>query len=977
MSALLVIAVFGVSGSRSLDAGSQGGGLGHVLLLTPAGAVWAWGYNAEAQLGDNTRISRRIPAAVTGMGTVTAVAAGGSHSLALDSNGRIWAWGDNNLGAVGDGTTVDKLLPTQLALLNVVKIAAGGNHSMALRSNGDLYVWGKNTDSQLGLGNTTQQNGPVLLMSGVADIAAGGRHSAIVKTDGTAWAFGYNFNGQLGDGSTTLRSTPVQMSGVTSAVAVAAGSSHTLIRRSDDTVLAAGLNFYGQLGDGTTTQRTTAVSVIGLTSAVEIAAGNNHSFARLADGTVKAWGANSTGSLGDGSTTMRTSPVTVTGLPAVSSVGSGGTFGMATTASGAVYTWGSNAYGEQGDGTINTNVLVPHAISGANFDWNVATPTLNLASGTYFFNQTVTVTNVMTGVSMHYTTTGAEPTPSDTAIASGSTINVQTSQVVKVKAWKAGLPASDTAVRDYVLKVTTPTVSPGGSLYTTPKTVTLSTTTSGASLYYTVDGSTPTTSSASYSAPITISTGTVLKVLGAKAGWANSTEAPATYTFNFGTLTAPTVEPGAGPFTSGIDVTMSSSQSGATVRYTTNGSAPTTSSTAYTGPVALSASGTVKAKAFHPDYTASAETSRTYEVVTATPTFSLTAGTYAAGTAVVVSTSTPGASISYSVDGSVPTPSHPTLASGDAVVVGNSTLKAMAWKAGQSNSGAASATYAVTGHVAAPGLAGGTYHSVAMRSDGSLFAWGRNAGRELADGTTTMRLQPGVVGGVSGVAAITAGNGFTLARLLDGRVVGWGGNGSSELGDGTTTNPRVWPVAATGITSAVAIDAGSDHALAILADGTTMGWGRNNAGQIGDGTSTGRSTPTVVSGVTNAVAVSAGNGFSLAVTADGVAWSWGGNASGQLGTGNTTPRLTPGTVPGITNARAVASGNWTSYFLLTDGTVRSVGSNVGVAGAGGALGNGSYGGQTTTPVTVSGLTNVVQIAAGSAHGLALKTDRTV
>ena len=775
VSALLVAVVSGVSGSRSLDAGSQGGGLGHVLLVTPAGAVWAWGYNAEAQLGDNTRISRRIPAAVTGMGTVTAVAAGGSHSLALDSNGRIWAWGDNNLGAVGDGTTVDKLLPTQLALLDVVKIAAGGNHSMALRSNGDLYVWGKNTDSQLGLGNTTQQNSPVLLMSGVADIAAGGRHSAIVKNDGTAWAFGYNFNGQLGDGSTTLRSTPVQMSGVTSAVAVAAGSFHTLIRRSDDTLLAAGLNFYGQLGDGTSTQRTTAVSVTGLTNAVEIAAGDNHSFARLSDGTVKACGANSTGSLGDGTTTMRTSPVTVTGLPPAASVGSGGTFGMATTASGVVYTWGSNAYGEQGDGTINTNALVPHAISGANFDWNVATPTLNVASGTYFFNQTVTVTNVMTGVSMHYTTTGAEPTQSDTPIASGSTITVQTSQVVKVKAWKASMPASDTAVRHYVLKVTTPTVSPGGSLYTTPKAVTLSTTTSGSSLYYTVDGTTPTTSSTVYSAPITISTGTVLKVLGAKAGWANSAETQATYTFNFGTLTAPTVDPSAGPFTTSVDVTMASSQSGATVRYTTNGSTPTASSTAYTGPVPLSTSGTVKAKAFHSDYTASAETSRTYELVTATPTFSLAAGTYAAGTAVVVSTSTPGASISYSVDGSTPTASHPTLASGEAVVVGNATLKAMAWKAGQTNSGVATAAYSVTGHLTNPGVSGGGSHTVALRSDGAVFAWGRNAGRELADGTTTMRLQPVATDGVTGATAISVGEGFTLARLMDGRVVGWGG----------------------------------------------------------------------------------------------------------------------------------------------------------------------------------------------------------
>lgn len=342
-----------------------------------------------------------------------------------------------------------------------------------------------------------------------------------------------------------------------------------------------------------------------------------------------------------------------------------------------------------------------------------------------------------------------------------------------------------------------------------------------------------------------------------------------------------------------------------------------------------------------------------------------------------MSTSTPGASISYSTDGSAPTPSHPTLTSGDAVIVGNSTLKAMAWKVGQTNSGAASAAYSVTGHLTAPGVSGGGSHTVALRSDGTVFAWGRNAGRELADGTTTMRLQPVATGGVTGATAISVGEGFTLARLHDGRIVGWGANGFSQLGDGTTTNPRPWPVAATGITSAVAVDAGADHALAVLANGTAVGWGRNNAGQIGDGSTTGRPSPTTVTGLTNAVAVSAGSSFSLAVTADGTAWSWGGNGNGQLGTGNTTARSTPGTVPGLTNVRAVAAGTFTSYFLMADGTVRSAGSNAGGAGAGGALGNGTSGGQSTTPVTVSGLTNVVQIAAGSAHGLALKSDRTV
>lgn len=156
-----------------------------------------------------------------------------------------------------------------------------------------------------------------------------------------------------------------------------------------------------------------------------------------------------------------------------------------------------------------------------------------------------------------------------------------------------------------------------------------------------------------------------------------------------------------------------------------------------------------------------------------------------------------------------------------------------------------------------------------------------------------------------------------------------------------------------------------------------MGWGYNATGQIGDGTSMNRTLPTPVAGLAGVTGVSAGEGFSLAVTAGGTAWSWGANGNGQLGTGNTTGRSVPGQVVGLSSVAGVAAGSYTSYFLLTDGTVRSVGSNVGGIGAGGALGNGASGGQTLTPVAVTGLSTVVQIAAGSAHGVALKANGTV
>ena len=982
IGSLLGLALVVSAGVWGVRGGTQAGGLGHVVLNTPSGVVWTWANNSDGQLGNNSTTARRVPGSVAGLGTITAVAAGATHSLALDSTGLVWAWGDNTTyGALGDGSTTDRLIPVQLGLTSVTKIAAGGNHSLALRSTGELYVWGRNSNGQLGLADTTHRTAPTLLMSGVADMAAGASHSVFVKTDGTVWAMGLNSTGQLGDASTTQRTAPVQMTGVTSAVSVAAGGSHSLVRRSDGTLRAVGANTWGQLGDASQTQRTTAVSVTGISTAVEIAAGTTHSYARLADGTVKSWGSNGSYELGDNTQTTRTSPVTVTGLASIGGIGAGQSFGIAVSTTGVVYTWGSNGYGEQGDGTITTPAPVPHAISGANYDWKVATPTVNLATGTYFANQTVTVQNVMSGAGfeMHYTTTGVEPTLADPAVAHLGTISITQSQTLKVKAWKSPMPPSDTTTRVYTLQVTAPTVTPnGGTNLTTTQNVVLSTTTPGATVRYTTDGSTPTAASPAYASPIPISTYTVLKAIGFKTGWNDSTQSAPAFSFNYGTLAAPTVTPTAGPYTTSVAVTMSSPQSGATIRYTTNGTTPIASSTAYTGPVTLTATTTIKAKVFHPDYVTSAETSRAYELVTAAPTFSLAPGSYAAGTAVTVSTATPGATINYTLDGAEPLVTHPTIATGASLVIGNFTLKAKAWASGQTSSPTASATYTVTGASATPAVSGGNYHSIALRGDGTVFGWGLNTGRQLADGTTTSRPLPVATGGITGVTAISVGANFTLARLSDGRVAAWGSPVSGRLGNGNTGLTPTWPVFATGITTAVAVEAGESHALAVLADGTARGWGTNGAGQVGDGTSgTDRTTPVVVSGLSALAAVSAGGSHSLAVKTDGTAWSWGSNQFGQLGTGNTTARTTPGAVTGVTGVAAVAAGGSTSYFLLSDGTVRSVGLHNSNGLTTGMLGDGSSVGMVTTPVTVSGLTSVTQIAAGQSHALALKSDSTV
>ena len=199
------------------------------------------------------------------------IAGGYAHSLRLRSDGTVWAWGNNANGQLGDGSTTERHTPVPASgLAGVVAIAAGQLHSLALKSDGTVWAWGYNYYGQLGDGSTTDRWGPVPVsgLAGVVAIAAGDWHSLALKSDGTVWAWGYNVAGELGDGSTTQRTAPVPVSGLTGMVAIGGGLYHSLALKSDGTVWAWGWNYFGQLGDGTTTQRLTPVPVSGLAGVV-------------------------------------------------------------------------------------------------------------------------------------------------------------------------------------------------------------------------------------------------------------------------------------------------------------------------------------------------------------------------------------------------------------------------------------------------------------------------------------------------------------------------------------------------------------------------------------------------------------------------------------------------------------------------------------------------------------------------------------
>jgi hypothetical protein len=283
---------------------------------------------------------------------------------------------------------------------------------------------------------------------------------------------------------------------------------------------------------------------------------------------------------------------------------------------------------------------------------------------------------------------------------------------------------------------------------------------------------------------------------------------------------------------------------------------------------------------------------------------------------------------------------------GAGLVEGQPVGRAVAW--GYNASGQATVPPSLVQVIA---VAAGGYHSLALKSDGTVVAWGGNTSG-----------QANVPAGLTNAMAIAAGGYHSLALKSDGTVVGWGDNSTGEI-----SIPA-------GLTNVMAIAAGYSHSLALRGDGTILAWGNNNYGQAtvpanlsnvlaiaggGYHTLVLNSNNTVAAwgyndsgqamvpaGLTNVIGIAGGGLHSLALRSDGSVVAWGDNSYGQI------------TVPAsVTNALAVAAGLYHSLAVKADGTVV-------------AWGNNNYG-QTTIP---AGLTQVVAVEGGGSHSLALTTN---
>lgn len=320
----------------------------HTLAIKRDGTLWAWGYNTSGQLGISNKISMSSPVQV-GTSSWNMVVAGASHSIGITADGKLYGWGLNNNNILA--TLKGKVGPNEWA-----QIAVGSSQVLAVKNDGTLWVWGTNSIyGELGLGDTIGRSEPTQLgtendwSTAKGKIAAGFNASGAIKADGRLFMWGAG--GRVGNNSIALVLSPVQIPGSWTTVSIGGNAQGGI--KSDGTLWMWGnINTNGRLGTNDTISRSSPTQIAGGGVWTQFVYGADHGIAVKSGGAVFTWGQNTNSALGTNDTINRSSPVQVGGFANASYVYANSFGGLVLRTDGTVWTWGANA------GLLGTNSTI-------------------------------------------------------------------------------------------------------------------------------------------------------------------------------------------------------------------------------------------------------------------------------------------------------------------------------------------------------------------------------------------------------------------------------------------------------------------------------------------------------------------------------------------------------------------------------------------------------------------------------------------
>ena len=277
--------------------------------------------------------------------------------------------------------------------------------------------------------------------------------------------------------------------------------------------------------------------------------------------------------------------------------------------------------------------------------------------------------------------------------------------------------------------------------------------------------------------------------------------------------------------------------------------------------------------------------------------------------------------------------------------------------------------------------AGDGYYSVALKTDGTLWAWGRNNFGQLGDGTIVNKNIPIQIGTDNNWTQIATGDSYTIAIKLNGSLWAWGNNNFS-LGNGLTQSSLL-PIQVSTVLNWLQATASQKNTFGLRNStsqsyGLLSTWGNNNNGQLGDGTTIDRTTPYNVGGVnpaTNWVKFKTSGLHTFAINTSSKLWAWGDNLYGQLGNGTTTDLNSPIQI-GTDNWSKIEASNSRTYGIKTNGTLWAWGRNnfSGIKLLG--VGN-TFNSQYDAPIQIGTDNNWIDISSRGLHSIAIKTDGTL